>query len=67
MVVSRAFTRNYGKYLLSYDKLFKDIYTKPKKLIKYNESKEQKIICDHVSDKLGDNIKYFYKYIYPKR
>lgn len=69
MVVCYLFTRNYSKYLLSYDNLFKDVYTKtkPKKPIKYNESKEQKIICEHVSDRLDDTIKYFYKHIYPKR
>ena len=69
MVVARVFRRNYGNFLLSYDKLFKDVYTKsiPRK-IKYNESKEQqKIFREHVSKNLDKNIKNFYKYIYPKR
>ena len=69
MVVARVFRRNYGNFLLSYDNLFKDMYTKsiPRK-IKYNESKEQqKIFREHVSKNLDKNIKNFYKYIYPKR
>ena len=69
MVVARVFRRNYGNFLLSYDNLFKDVYTKsiPRK-IKYNESKEQqKIFREHVSKNLDKNIKNFYKYIYPKR
>jgi hypothetical protein len=68
MVNCYLFARNYSKYLLSYDKLFKDVYTKPKKIIKYKELKGKKnIFCKHVSNKLEDNIKYYYKYIYPKR
>ena len=69
MVVARAFRRNYGNFLLSYDNLFKDVYTKPiPRKIKYNESKEQqKIFREHVSKNLDKNIKNFYKYIYPKR
>ena len=58
MVVARAFRRNYGNFLLSYDNLFKDVYTKslPRK-IKYNESKEQqKIFREHVSKNLDKNI-----------
>ena len=69
MVVARVFRRNYGNFLLSYDNLFKDVYTKslPRK-IKYNESKEQqKIFREHVSKNIDKNIKNFYKYIYPKR
>ena len=48
-------------------------FTKPKsmkKLKKYREEKEynkSNLFCGHVSDRLGDNIKHFYKYIYPKR
>ena len=38
---------------------------------KYSEAKEYikntNLFCEHVSDRLGDNIKHFYKYIYPKR
>ena len=69
MVVARVFRRNYGNFLLSYDNLFKDVYTKPiPRKIKYNESKEQqKIFREHVSKNLDKNIKNFYKYIYPKR
>ena len=47
MVVARIFRRNYGNFLLSYDKLFKDVYTKPiPRKIKYNESKEQQNIVN---------------------
>ncbi len=76
MVLCYLFTRNYSKNLLSYDKLFKDdilfkkIYKKSKQnnMVQYNELKEQKnIFCEHVSNKLGNNIKHFYKNIYPKR
>ena len=73
MVNCYLFTRNYSKYLLSYDNLFKDIYTKTKpiKIIKYNDTKVIKdktnIFCEHVSDTLDDTIKHFYKHIYPKR
>ena len=69
MVICYLFARKHGRFLLSYDYLFKDVYTKsiPKK-IKYNESKEQqKIFREHVSAKLSKNIKDYYKYIYPKR
>ena len=70
MVVTRLFPRRNGRFLLSYDNLFKDIlYTKsiPRK-IKYNESTEQqKKFREHVSKNLDKNIKNFYKYIYPKR
>ena len=72
MVICYLFTRNYSKYLLSYDNLFKDVYTKTKpKKITYNKKKirkeKQEIFCDHVSERLDDTIKYFYKHIYPKR
>ena len=69
MVITHVFARRNGRFLLSYDNLFKDVYTKsiPRK-IKYNESKEQqKIFREHVSKNLDKNIKNFYKYIYPKR
>ena len=69
MVICYLFARKHGRFLLSYDNLFKDVYTKslPRK-IKYNESKEQqKIFREHVSKNLDKNIKNFYKYIYPKR
>ena len=69
MVTCYLFARRNGRFLLSYDNLFKDLYTKsiPRK-IKYNESKEQqKIFREHVSKNLDKNIKNFYKYIYPKR
>ena len=69
MVITHVFARRNGRFLLSYDNLFKDLYTKsiPRK-IKYNESKEQqKIFREHVSKNLDKNIKNFYKYIYPKR
>ena len=69
MVTCYLFARRNGRFLLSYDNLFKDMYTKsiPRK-IKYNESKEQqKIFREHVSKNLDKNIKNFYKYIYPKR
>ena len=69
MVVARLFPRRNGRFLLSYDNLFKDVYTKsiPRK-IKYNESTEQqKRFREHVSKNLDKNIKNFYKYIYPKR
>ena len=69
MVICYLFARRNGRFLLSYDNLFKDLYTKsiPRK-IKYNESKEQqKIFREHVSKNLDKNIKNFYKYIYPKR
>ena len=69
MVICYLFARRNGRFLLSYDNLFKDVYTKsiPRK-IKYNESKEQqKIFREHVSKNLDKNIKNFYKYIYPKR
>ena len=72
MVICYLFTRNYSKYLLSYDNLFKDVYTKTKpKKITYNNKKKikdkQEIFCEHVSDRSDDTIKYFYKHIYPKR
>ena len=69
MVTCYLFARRNGRFLLSYDNLFKDVYTKslPRK-IKYNESKEQqKIFREHVSKNIDKNIKNFYKYIYPKR
>ena len=69
MVICYLFARRNGRFLLSYDNLFKDIYTKsiPRK-IKYNESTEQqKKFREHVSRNLDKNIKNFYKYIYPKR
>ena len=69
MVICYLFARKHGRFLLSYDNLFKDIlYTKsiPRK-IKYNESTEQKKFREHVSRNLDKNIKNFYKYIYPKR
>ena len=69
MVICYLFARKHGRYLLSYNNLFKDIYPKsiPRK-IKYNESTEQqKIFREHVSKNLDKNIKNFYKYIYPKR
>ena len=69
MVICYLFARRNGRFLLSYDNLFKDVYTKsiPRK-IKYNESTEQqKIFREHVSKNLDKNIKNFYKYIYPKR
>ena len=67
MVICYLFARKHGRFLLSYDNLFKDVYTKsiPRK-IKYNESTEQKF-REHVSRNLGQGIKYYYKYIYPKR
>ena len=72
MVICYLFTRNYSKYLLSYDNLFKDVYTKTKpKKITNNDTKiikdKTNIFCEHVSDTLDDTIKYFYKHIYPKR
>ena len=69
MVICYLFARRNGRFLLSYDNLFKDVYTKsiPRK-IKYNESTEQqKRFREHVSRNLGQGIKYYYKYIYPKR
>ena len=70
MVICYLFARRNGRFLLSYDNLFKDVlYTKsiPRK-IKYNESTEQqKRFREHVSRNLDKNIKNFYKYIYPKR
>ena len=69
MVVARLFPRRNGRFLLSYNNLFKDVYPKsvPRK-IKYNESTEQqKRFREHVSKNLDKNIKNFYKYIYPKR
>ena len=69
MVICYLFARKHGRYLLSYNNLFKDIYPKsiPRK-IKYNESTEQqKRFREHVSKNLGQGIKYYYKYIYPKR
>ena len=69
MVICYLFARRNGRFLLSYDNLFKDVYTKsiPRK-IKYNESTEQqKIFREHVSKNIDKNIKNFYKYIYPKR
>ena len=69
MVICYLFARKHGRFLLSYDNLFKDVYTKsiPRK-IKYNESTEQqKRFREHVSRNLGQGIKYYYKYIYPKR
>ena len=69
MVICYLFARRNGRFLLSYDNLFKDVYTKsiPRK-IKYNESTEQqKRFREHVSKNLDKNIKNFYKYIYPKR
>ena len=69
MVICYLFARKHGRYLLSYNNLFKDIYPKsiPRK-IKYNESTEhQKKFREHVSKNLGQGIKYYYKYIYPKR
>ena len=68
MVICYLFARKHGRFLLSYDNLF-DVYTKsiPRK-IKYNESTEQqKRFREHVSRNLGQGIKYYYKYIYPKR
>ena len=76
MLVFRIFTRGYRGHLLSdADMLdFVCTFTKPKstkKLKKYREEKEYikntNLFCEHVSDRLGDNIKHFYKYIYPKR
>ena len=69
MVVTRLFPRRNGRFLLSYNNHFKDVYPKsiPRK-IKYNESTEQqKKFREHVSKNLGQGIKYYYKYIYPKR
>ena len=69
MVICYLLARRNGRFLLSYDNLFKDVYTKsiPRK-IKYNESTEQqKIFREHVSKNIDKNIKNFYKYIYPKR
>ena len=69
MVICYLFARRNGRFLLSYDNLFKDVYTKsiPRK-IKYNESTEQqKIFRENVSKNIDKNIKNFYKYIYPKR
>ena len=69
MVICYLFARRNGRFLLSYDNLFKDVYTKsiPRK-IKYNESTEQqKQFREHVSKNIDKNIKNFYKYIYPKR
>ena len=69
MVICYLFARRNGRFLLSYDNLFKDMYTKsiPRK-IKYNESTEQqKIFRENVSKNIDKNIKNFYKYIYPKR
>ena len=68
MVIYHLFTRRYSKYLLSYDNLFKDVYTKtqPKKILK--DTKDTKdIFCKHVSERLDVTIKHFYKNIYPKR
>ena len=76
MLVFRIFSRGYRKHLLSDADIldFVCTFTKPKsikKLKKYSETKEyikkSNIFCEHVSDKLGDNIKHFYKNIYPKR
>ena len=76
MLVFRIFSRGYRKHLLSdADVLdFVCTFTKPKsmkKLKKYSETKEyikkSNLFCEHVSDRLGDNIKHFYKNIYPKR
>ena len=65
MVICYLFARRNGRYLLSYDNLFKKSI--PRK-IKYNESTEQqKRFREHVSKNLDKNIKNFYKYIYPKR
>ena len=53
MVICYLFARRNGRFLLSYDNLFKDVYTKsiPRK-IKYNESKEQqKIFSIHIKKK----------------
>ena len=70
MVICYLFARGNGRFLLSYDNLFKDVLYKksiPRK-IKYNESTEQqKRFREHVSRNLDKNIKNFYKYIYPKR
>ena len=69
MVICYLFARKHGRFLLSYNNLFKDVYPKsiPRK-IKYNESTEQqKKFREHVSKNLGQGIKYYYKYIYPKR
>ena len=79
MLIFRIFSRGYRKHLLSdADMLdFVCTFTKPKsmkKLIKYSEYsgakeyiKKSNLFCEHVSNRLGDNIKNFYKYIYPKR
>ena len=76
MLIFRIFSRGYRKHLLSdADMLdFVCTFTKPKstkKLEKYREEKEyikkSNLFCEHVSDRLGDNIKHFYKNIYPKR
>ena len=59
MVICYLFARKHGRFLLSYDNLFKDVYTKsrPRK-IKYNESNEQqKKFREHVSRNLGQGIK----------
>ena len=69
MVICYLLRRRYSKYLLSYDNLFKDIYTKtkPKKIIYNNKQIIKEIFCEHVSERLDDTIKHFYKHIYPKR
>ena len=76
MLVFRIFSRGYRKHLLSDADIldFVCTFTKPKsmkKLKKYSETKEyikkSNLFCEHVSDRLGDNIKHFYKNIYPKR
>ena len=76
MLVFRIFTRGYRGHLLSDADIldFVCTFTKPKsmkKLKKYREEEGEHIksnlFCEHVSDRLGDNIKHFYKNIYPKR
>ena len=79
MLVFRICSRGYRKHLLSdADMLdFVCTFTKPKSMKKlkkyreYNEAKEyiqkSNSFCGHVSNRLGDNINNFYKYIYPKR
>ena len=67
MVICYLFARKHGRFLLSYDNLFKDIlYTKliPRKI---KSTEQQKKFREHVSRNLDKNIKNFYKYIYPKR
>ena len=66
MVICYLFARKHCRFLLSYDNLFKDVYTKsiPRKI---KSTEQQKKFREHVSKNLDKNIKNFYKYIYPKR